>query len=101
MKIKLTNRASEELKKILTEKNAKNQKIRINLKGIGWGGPSFNLALDEQKDDDEIMEVEGMTFLVSKKLLSQFQNFTIDYSKFFLQRGFSIYANDHYTSGCA
>jgi len=35
MKIKLTNRASEELKKILTEKNEKNQKIRINLKGIG------------------------------------------------------------------
>jgi len=35
MKIKLTDRAEQELKKILAVKNIKDQKMRIILKGIG------------------------------------------------------------------
>lgn len=101
MKINLTDKAFKELKKLLAKKNTKNQKIRIILKGVGWSGPRFNLALDEQKDDDESIDLKGMTFLVNKQLLSQFQNFTIDYSSFFLQRGFSVYAHGDYASGCA
>ena len=54
MNINVTNKALNEIKKVLKEKKSTSKKIRIFLAGIGWGGPTFNLALDEQKENDEI-----------------------------------------------
>lgn len=87
MNINITEKAQEELKKVM-EKNKK--PLRIYIAGYGWGGPSFGLALDELKDRDKKVEVGDFIFLIEKDLADTFKGFTIDYSDNWLRRGFSV-----------
>jgi len=100
MNIKITKKALVEIKKVLKEKNTTSKKIRIFLAGIGWGGPTFNLALDEQKENDEIYSEDSVDFIADKSLIDQHRGFKIDYSNFFLQRGFLIYPYSGPASTC-
>ena len=100
MNINVTNKAVDEIKKVLKEKNATSKKIRIFLAGIGWGGPTFNLALDEQKENDEIYSEDSVDFIVDKSLINQFRGFEIDYSNFFLRRGFLVHPYSGPASTC-
>ena len=100
MNINITRKALAEIKKIFTEKNTTSKKIRIFLAGIGWGGPTFNLALDEQKENDEIYSEDSIDFVADKSLIEQYRGFKINYSNFFLQRGFSIHPYSGSASTC-
>lgn len=88
MDIKITDLAREKL--IESVKGKEEKPLRIYLAGYGWGGPSFALALDEQKDGDAKMEVDEFTFVIEDELLDTFPAFTVDYSDSFLRKGFSI-----------
>jgi hypothetical protein len=37
--------------------------VRFDLAGFGWGGPTFDIVLDEQKDEDFILDIEGVKFV--------------------------------------
>ena len=102
MNINVTNKALDEIKKVLKEKNSTStsKKIRIFLAGIGWGGPTFNLALDEQKEDDEIYSENSVDFVADKSLIEQYKGFKIDYSNFFLQRRFLVHPYSGPASTC-
>ena len=100
MNINVTNKALNEIKKVLKEKNATSKKIRIFLAGIGWGGPTFNLALDEQKENDKIYSEDGVDFIADESLIEQYRGFKIDYSSFFLQRGFLVHPYSGLASTC-
>jgi len=100
MKINVTNKALDEIKKVIKNNNATSKKIRIFLAGIGWGGPTFNLALDEQKENDEIYSEDSVDFVADKSLINQYKGFKIDYSNFFLQRGFLVYPYSGPASTC-
>ena len=91
MNINVTNKALNEIKKVLKEKKSTSKKIRIFLAGIGWGSPTFNLALDEQKENDKIYSEDSVDFIADKNLIDQYRGFKIDYSNFFLQRGFLVH----------
>ena len=100
MNIDITSKAIEKLKDILEEKKSTTAKVRIFLAGIGWGGPRFNLALDEQKENDKNYSEDGIHIIAEKNLVDQFKGFKIDYSNFFLQKGFSIYPHTGSASSC-
>ena len=100
MNINVTNKALNEIKKVLEEKNTTSKKIRIFLAGIGWGGPTFNLALDEQKENDKIYSENNVDFIADKSLIDQYRGFKIDYSNFFLQRGFLVHPYSGSASSC-
>ena len=100
MNINVTNKALNEIKKVLKEKKSTSKKIRIFLAGIGWGGPTFNLALDEQKENDKIYSEDSVDFIADKSLIDQFIGFKIDYSNFFLQRGFLVHPYSGPASTC-
>ncbi len=100
MNINVTNKALNEIKKVLKEKNTTSKKIRIFLAGIGWGGPTFNLALDEQKENDKIYSEDSIDFIADESLIDQYSGFKIDYSNFFLQRGFLVYPYSGPASTC-
>ena len=100
MNINVTNKALYEIQKVLKEKNLTSKKIRIFLAGIGWGGPTFNLALDEQKENDKIYSKNNVDFIADRSLIDQYEGFKIDYSNFFLQRGFSVYPYSGPASTC-
>jgi len=48
------------------------------------------MALDEPKDDDEIMKSNGITYLVNKQLLDQAKPITVDFIESGWGSGFSI-----------
>lgn len=90
MNIKLTELAQEELRKQLQSKD--NRSLRLYVAGMGWGGPTFGIALDEQKDGDEVIKVDDFTFLLDEDMRANFDDFNIDYSNNWLRRGFNIRA---------
>ncbi|MFO7461584.1 MAG: iron-sulfur cluster biosynthesis family protein [Desulfatiglandales bacterium] len=53
------------------------------------------MALDEPKEDDEIMDNNGITYLMNKQLLEQVKHVTVDFVESAYGSGFSI------TSGLA
>lgn len=89
MNINVTERAQEELKKVM-ENRKENKPLRIYIAAFGWGGPSFGLALDELKDGDKKAEIGDFTFLIEEDLADAFGAFTVDYSDNWLRRGFSV-----------
>lgn len=99
MIIDLTNKAKEQLLEVKGEKG--NEKpLRIYIAGYGWGGPSFGLALDEQKDDDMTMEVEGLDFIYGKELEEAFGKFTVDYTDSGFRKGFTVQPDRGGSGGC-
>ena len=71
MKVTLDKKATMALKDVLKDKSPESN-IRIYFAGIGWGGPSFGLALDEQKSDDKAYSVDGINFVMSENDYMQY-----------------------------
>lgn len=61
MIIKARNEVLEKLKDAL--KNANKTAVRLDVAGFGWAGPTFEIVLDEQKDNDDVFEIEGVKFV--------------------------------------
>lgn len=99
MKIEITEKAKNELKRVLELREGNSKPLRIYVASVGWGGPSFGLALDEQKEDDIEVVVEDFTFIVEEVLKDNFGKFTIDYSDNWLRKGFTVIP-DRTTSTC-
>jgi Fe-S cluster assembly iron-binding protein IscA len=51
------------------------------------------MALDEPKDDDEIVKNNGVTYLVNKELLDQVKPIVVDFVESGWGSGFSISSN--------
>ena len=100
MKVTITSRASKKLKEMIQKKEQVHQNVRILMTGIGWGGPRFGIALDEQKNNDKNYQAESLNFVVEQQLAEQINTFKIDYRDFFLNRGFQVYADGYNTSFC-
>lgn len=98
MKIEVTQKAQEELKRVL-ESRKDSKPLRIYVASYGWGGPSFGLALDEPKEDDMTIEADNFTFILEDYLSENFGAFTIDYSDNWLRKGFSVIP-DRIVSSC-
>lgn len=88
MKIFATEAAIEKLKKDI----AKRGNHRIAVTGFGWGGPQFGLVPGEQQTDDYVEEFSGIKILVENMLIEKFEGFKIEYSNFWLTRGYYIQA---------
>jgi len=48
------------------------------------------MALDEPKEDDEIMDKNGITYLMNKELLDQVKPVTVDFVESTYGSGFAI-----------
>jgi iron-sulfur cluster assembly protein len=48
------------------------------------------MALDEPKEDDEIVKNDGITFLINKQLLERVKPLTVDFVESVYGSGFSI-----------
>ncbi len=93
MKIEITEKAVEELKNVIdSKKETSKNKIRLFIAGIGWGGPSFGIALDEQKENDVVYSTEELDFVAEEFVSEQYGAFTIDFTNSWRGKGFSIEA---------
>lgn len=65
MNVRIKNEVLKDLKKALEDSSK--SAVRYDLTGFGWSGPVFEIALDEQKDNDDIVEMDGVKFVVEKE----------------------------------
>jgi iron-sulfur cluster assembly protein len=87
--IEVTEKATEKLKEYLEEREIESA-IRIFVSQIGWGGPSLGMALDEPNEKDQVVELDGLTYLVDSTLMNQAKPIKVDYMEDAHCSGFSI-----------
>ena len=78
MKITLPETAVNTLKDILKDNQDRPNNIRVYFAGIGWGGPSFGIALDEQKAEDLEYDIDGLHFIMSSEDFNKYGNIVIE-----------------------
>lgn len=99
--VKMSDNAAKLFKQFLADNEVTADVIRLHFAGMGWGGPAFNLVLDEQKSEDNTEIIDGLTFLVDKKVTEQFGTLEILSGEENGRGGFSIEPEKKPESGCS
>ena len=86
--VEVTTPAQEALKNVMEEKNVTGP-LRFFLQQ-GCGGGQLALAVDEQRDTDEVYDVGGYTYVVDKGLAIQTGSLKLDYVDDGQRQGFLI-----------
>ncbi len=60
--------------------------------GCGCSGPRFGMGLDEASDNDAVVKIGELTFIVDAESAPQLEDASIDYVEDVMQQGFSISA---------
>jgi len=100
MEINITDKAAVQLKEMIKEKGHSRKKVRIMMTGIGWGGPRFGIALDEQDKNDVNFNANNLDFILEQRLANEIKKFYVDYKDFFLYKGFQVYADGYGSPFC-
>lgn len=96
MKILTTSATIDAIKGVIEAQEGKPQNIRLFMAGMGWSGPSFGLALDEQKDNDAINTEHGISFVMEKDLYEQFGEMRVEY----MNNGYFVGPSNQEESDC-
>jgi iron-sulfur cluster assembly protein len=87
--LEVSTEASEKIKEFLSEQEGP-KTIRVLMTEGGWRGPYLVMALDEQKEDDEVFTVEGVTFVIEKALFERIKPILIEYTHSTLGAGYTL-----------
>ena len=85
----VSEEASGKIKKFLEEREGL-QTIRVLMTDGGWKGPHLVMALDEQKEDDEILTDGGVTFVIEQALFERVKPIRIGYTHSTLGSGYTL-----------
>ncbi|MBN8586784.1 MAG: iron-sulfur cluster assembly accessory protein [Rhodothermia bacterium] len=98
--IKITEKAAEEIRKILVAKQIpEGYALRVGVKGGGCSGMSYVLGFDKKKEFDQLFEIGGIQVLMDKRHGLYLMDTTVDYHDGLSNRGF-IFDNPNATSTC-
>ena len=95
----VTEKANEMIQEFFKDKEEVSC-IRIFLSQGGWSGPALGMALDEPKDDDEVIDENGITYLINKQLYEQANPINVDFISTGMGSGFSISSKLSSGDGC-
>ena len=85
----VSEEAMEKIKQFLAEQEAP-QAIRVLMNEGGWRGPHLIMALDAQKEDDEVGTERGATFVIEKALFERVEPIRIGYTHSTLGSGYTL-----------
>jgi iron-sulfur cluster assembly protein len=100
--INVTDNAVRQLKTLLEQNGEKPGKgLRVQIAKGGCSGLQYEMALDEEHDGDEILEREGVRFLVDRESAAYLEGATLDFRDGLTGVGFQIVnPNAARTCGC-
>lgn len=75
MDIKIAKEIAHQIKDILAKEGK--SAIRLEVVDFGWGGPVFDVVLDEQRNLDEVVEIEGIKFVAESSIKPFIRNIEI------------------------
>jgi iron-sulfur cluster assembly protein len=64
--------------------------LRVGVRGGGCSGFQYQLAFDEQREQDAVFESHGLKLLVDRESLSYVSGSTIDYEESLQGAGFKV-----------
>jgi iron-sulfur cluster assembly protein len=99
--ITLTDKAVNEVKRIIEEINNDQKYLRVAVKGGGCSGFSYSLALDETYNDkkDTLIEQDGVQIVIDNRSQMYLSGSTIDYHDELMKKGF-VFTNPNATGKC-
>ncbi|MCB0720179.1 MAG: iron-sulfur cluster assembly accessory protein [Bacteroidetes bacterium] len=98
--VRLSEKAAEEVKRILKEKNIpEGFGLRIGVKGGGCSGMSYILGFDRLREHDVSFEDDGIPIFIDKRHGLYLMGTTVDYQDGLDARGFT-FDNPNATSTC-
>ncbi len=98
--VTLTDSAVVKLKEML-QGCEEEDSLRIFTKPGGCSGFSYGMALDSQKDEDDVYEVNGVKVIVDRDTLELVEGSQVDYVDDLTGQGFRIWnPNAVSTCGC-
>lgn len=104
MSINVSEKAAEEVKKILAKENmpAETAGLRVGVKGGGCSGFSYSMALAEApSEDDKVFEDQGIRLFVDKKSYLYLNGTSLEFQDGLMGRGFVFNnPNAEKTCGC-
>ena len=107
MSIKLTTKATSELKSLMQreiegKRLTASAGLRLMVQGGGCSGFTYRMGFDEtQKADDKVFEVDGIKVVVDQKSYLYLSGTEIDFQDGLMGRGFSFHnPNASGTCGC-
>ena len=92
--LEVTKSATEKISEYLKDREV--TPIRIFLNAGGWGGPSLAMVLDEQKDTDNVFDIDGFKFIVDKEFMKEAEPIKVDFTGF----GFQFDCSLEFEEGC-
>jgi iron-sulfur cluster assembly protein len=101
MPVSLSEKAAQEVKKILTEQNLpEGTVLRIGVKGGGCSGFSYSLDFDTNTSEkDRIVELHGVKMAVEKKFDPYLDGTVVDFYDGLEKRGF-VFNNPNVVKSC-
>lgn len=102
MAIQLTEKAAQEIHDIIKKQELDDQKVRlrVGVRGGGCSGFSYILDLTEQeKEADELFDIEGIRVVCDPKSYLYLNGTTIDFKDEMMGRGF-VFNNPNASSTC-
>jgi iron-sulfur cluster assembly protein len=90
--IEITDKGAEKVHEFLSAQQADVSLagLRVGVRGGGCSGFQYQLAFDEQRDEDVVFESHGLKLLVDRESLQFVQGSTIDYEESLQGAGFKV-----------
>jgi iron-sulfur cluster assembly protein len=90
--ITLTEKGAEKVREFLAGQGADMDTagLRVGVRGGGCSGFQYNLAFDQQKDEDAVFEDHGLKLLVDRPSLPYVAGSVIDYVDSMQGAGFQV-----------
>jgi iron-sulfur cluster assembly protein len=101
VELTITDKAAENVKKILKEKGAEQGALRVFVAGGGCSGYQYGMALAQAaEEDDFVIEQGGVRLLVDPESAPLLKGAEIDYVEDVMKSGFTIF-NPNAVKSCA
>ncbi|MDQ4129608.1 MAG: iron-sulfur cluster assembly accessory protein [Actinomycetota bacterium] len=98
--VTLTDIAAEKVNQFLaTQEPAGEGGLRVAVRGGGCSGFQYSLALDEERDGDQIFEDHGVRLIVDEASLRYVNGSVVDYTESLMGSGFEV-KNPNVVAAC-
>lgn len=89
--ITLTDAAVSQIKDMMEAEGEQGLMLRVGVKGGGCSGLSYGMGFDtEQKEEDEKLDINGLSVLIDKESAPIIKGVVIDYKQNMMGGGFTI-----------
>jgi iron-sulfur cluster assembly protein/iron-sulfur cluster insertion protein len=99
--LSFTDKSVAQIRQLEAEKAKEGQLLRIFVDAGGCSGFEYGMSFDEKKEEDKVLESNGVSFLIDETSLEYLNGSVVDFDDGLNGKGFDIQnPNANSTCGC-